>query len=81
MTAAHLPLDMEGVKERAEWQTRLINERYDLSEKLNRLLRHLALGDEPTPPNSILSKQAKAMKRYLWCLDQRIATFIPAAKK
>ena len=77
MNTATLPMEMNGVIQRPDWQTRLIMERYDLSEKLNGLLRALAMGVTPESARSMLMKQAKAMKRYLWCLDQRIAQFMP----
>ena len=77
MNTATLPMEMNGVIQRPDWQTRLITERYDLSEKLNGLLRALAMGVTPEGARPMLVKQAKAMKRYLWCLDHRIAQFMP----
>lgn len=65
---------------RPEWQTRVIEERYDLSERLNRLQKFIALGcpagDAISPEEmALLREQAAVMKRLVRILDKRIATF------
>ena len=68
------------VKPLDDWQVRVIEERYDLSERLGRLLKFVAIkGPEylslTIEDQKLLDEQAKAMRRYVRVLDKRIASF------
>ena len=67
-------------KARPDWQVRVIEERYDLSERLGRLLKFITLAglayqsltDEE---KNLLDEQAAVMRRFVRVLDKRIAAF------
>lgn len=62
---------------RPDWQYCVIEERYELAEKLNALRKFIALGcpagDRIAPEEmELLRKQAAAMNRLIAILDDRI---------
>ena len=68
------------MNERPDWQIRVVEERYELSEKLGKLEKFLALGcpagDQISPEEqALLRKQGEAMERLVRILDRRIALF------
>lgn len=70
-------VDVTGLE---DWQVRLLQERDELDARLYKLkdaLRRPSFMVVPYPQRQLLKAQSRAMERYLYFLDKRIAYFLP----
>lgn len=70
-------VDVTGLE---DWQVRLLMEREELDvrlTKLNDALRRPTFMVISYPQRQLLTAQSRAMERYLYLLDKRIAYFLP----